>query len=149
MGRLCKLSQGWSKSLVHNQSIYPSNGELNYVFFKPSKKYCPPRLPSRRPLEFQGDVFFFNHSALSKNQEIKYQCTYEDPISTVPEQSSAFFLQETDIVNYVPMSRTAYHESCQVGPGWSEASRMQDHAYVNHRLAPSCLRKTRFKMLFP
>ncbi len=80
-------------------------GNFTIFFFKPSKKYCPPRLPSRHPLEFQGDVFFFNHSAPGKT---KYQHTYEDPVSTVPEQSSMFFLQESNEVDSLLTSRTSY-----------------------------------------
>ncbi len=73
------LSLGWLEGLVHNCTILLKTRatskqlrtELRF-FFKPSKKYCPPRLLLRHPLEFQGDVFFFNHSTPRKT---KYQHT--------------------------------------------------------------------------
>jgi hypothetical protein len=115
----CVLSFGWFESLLHNCTITEHQGDLQATgnsttfFSRSSKKYCPTRLLSQHPKECQGDVLFFNHSTLRKNQ---YQCTYEDPISTVPEQPPMFFLQKTNSVNSIPMSRTAYNESSQVGP---------------------------------
>jgi hypothetical protein len=46
----------------------------------------------------------------------------------VPEQSFAFFLQETDTIYSISKSRTAYNESHQIGPGQSEALQMQEIA---------------------
>jgi hypothetical protein len=99
------------------------------IFFKSLEEVLSYRLPSQYLLEFQGNVFFFfNHNAQHKIQENKYQGIFEEPVSTVHEQYFVFFLQKTAIINSVSTLRTAYHESCQVGPGWLEASRMQEIA---------------------
>ncbi len=84
----CVLSLGWLEGLLHKCTMTEDQGDLRAMgnssmfFSRPSKKYCPTRLPLRHSREFQGDVFFFNYSALCKNQ---YPCTYKDPISMVCE----------------------------------------------------------------
>ncbi len=111
----CVLSLGWPKessaqlrSCTKDKDGLLATVTFNFVYFKPSKSDCPPRLPLRCLLEFQGDVvFFFNHFAQRKIQETKYQCsTYKDPISTVPKQHSVFFFQEIGTVFSVSTSRT-------------------------------------------
>ncbi len=128
----CILSLGWPKSLVHNWSNYwrprwpPSYGELDYIFFKPRRSTVL-WTPVAEPFRFsRWCCYFLNHSATCKIQENQYQRTCKDPISTVAEQSSKFFLQENDFVNSVPTLRTACRESCQVGPQQSEALRKQE-----------------------
>ncbi len=61
----CVLSLDWLEGLLHNCTITEDQGDLqamgNSTTFisRPSKKYCPSRLPSQHPREFQGDVFSF------------------------------------------------------------------------------------------
>jgi hypothetical protein len=70
-------------------------------------------------------AFFCYYLLNARKQENSYQhATYEDQISTVPQQSTVFFFQEIKRFYSVATTRPTYNESLKVSARWTQTMRV-------------------------
>ncbi len=66
----------------------------------------------------QETLLFFSYDLLNARNQKKYyqQAMYKDQISMIPQQSAAFFFQETSRLNAIVPTRSTYDESYKICP---------------------------------
>jgi hypothetical protein len=103
----------------------PSNGD-RICPFSSQGRILVIRVSRRGILRAKSTVVFFcNYFLNARKQGNSYQrATYDDRISTVPQQSSAFFFQEIDCFYSIATTRPTYNESHKVSTRWTQTTRM-------------------------